>query len=428
MMTAQQDKAKPSNLWRAALLAMFGFVPFGSSLPGLLLLVFERPLAWVKGEGRLTEAEAGYPPRVLWTIRLFLGLWLFAAIGGLFSLKPWEALANAAACGLAILLLISGGMRCGRSLPFLAGVCLPVLTAGALISSLLNIFRYFYYHLDRVANIIPQNPNATGTLIVITAGLGLAWLLRQKNFWRHFTLPFLVIIGANLVLTGSRGALLGFTTMLAAVACCRRRFIIIILMLALIYSVAINALPGLTERLRDPASLKTRIEIWRITARIILDHPLFGVGAGQYQSVYNRYVPPVKPEDSMVFAHNLFLQMAAEFGLPALAVFLAIICLLLGICIRLARTGEAVYQCILAVIVGVLVHLQFDNTIWGLDIGGVFWLLIGMSLGFYLSHLTPDLTPNPFPRKYRVDLRGFWRIVLRSPRVAPQSRPREGAP
>jgi len=66
-----------------------------------------------------------------------------------------------------------------------------------------------------------------------------------------------------------------------------------------------------------------------------------------------------------------------------LLVFCAIIALILAMGFRLGRTGNIVYQGLFATTVGVLVHMQFDNTIWGLEIGGMFWLMIGMILGFY---------------------------------------------
>ena len=375
--------AGPSALWKAAMLGMFGVVPFGSSLFGLLVLLVERPLTWFRHGMHRTESQQN--SMSMWTIRFFLMLLAIAVIGSLFSQQPGNALLTTTGTALAFCLLISGGMESRRSFAFITGVCLPVITIAGLISSLLNIVRYFYYHMDRVYNIIPQNPNATGTMIIITVGLSLVYFLRQKGYRPYLAFPYLLVIGANLMLTRSRGALLGFGAMLVVITLFRRRLIATMLILILLAGVVLTIAPTLSERLRDDTSLFQRIEIWRTTIRMIKDHPIFGVGAGQYKSHFNEYIDPTSPDRDTVFAHNLFLQVAAEFGLAGLLVFCAIIALILAMGFRLGRTGNIVYQGLFATTVGVLVHMQFDNTIWGLDIGGAFWIMIGMIMGFYRS-------------------------------------------
>ena len=118
---------------------------------------------------------------------------------------------------------------------------------------------------------------------------------------------------------------------------------------------------------------------------MISDYPVFGVGVGLYRSQFKRYTIYKKADVS--FAHNLILQVAAEFGLVGLALFLGFIVIVLYMGLALARTGEILFQGMFAVVIGVLVHMQFDNTIWGLEIGGVFWLIFGIIMGIYgLKH------------------------------------------
>src|SRR5262249_42387816 len=65
-----------------------------------------------------------------------------------------------------------------------------------------------------------------------------------------------------------------------------------------------------------------RLAMVEIGAKIIRDHPLVGVGPNMIPRVYEQYRPyyavnPVNPH-----LHNVPLQIAAERGLPALAIWL----------------------------------------------------------------------------------------------------------
>lgn len=58
-----------------------------------------------------------------------------------------------------------------------------------------------------------------------------------------------------------------------------------------------------------------RIEIWRGSLRSIIKHPLLGVGIGNFPIVVGEDLVRVKAGSS---AHNLYLNIAAEMGIPAL--------------------------------------------------------------------------------------------------------------
>lgn len=68
-------------------------------------------------------------------------------------------------------------------------------------------------------------------------------------------------------------------------------------------------------------SLGYRLDYWRSTAAMIADFPLFGVGPGEFQSVYARYISPTASE-FIADPHSFAFELAALFGLPALVAFL----------------------------------------------------------------------------------------------------------
>ncbi|OGN06152.1 MAG: hypothetical protein A2750_03650 [Candidatus Yanofskybacteria bacterium RIFCSPHIGHO2_01_FULL_45_42] len=66
-------------------------------------------------------------------------------------------------------------------------------------------------------------------------------------------------------------------------------------------------------------SNKERIRIWKLSLVSIKKHPLLGVGIGNFPVVLNQDLSLTRAGSS---AHNLYLQIAAEMGLVALAVTL----------------------------------------------------------------------------------------------------------
>jgi O-antigen ligase len=69
-----------------------------------------------------------------------------------------------------------------------------------------------------------------------------------------------------------------------------------------------------------------RIEIWKASLKSILKHPLLGVGIGNFPVVVGEDLARAKAGSS---AHNLYLHIAAEMGLPALIFALWFLWLLL---------------------------------------------------------------------------------------------------
>lgn len=64
------------------------------------------------------------------------------------------------------------------------------------------------------------------------------------------------------------------------------------------------------------ASIRVRLEYWRATCAMIAEHPM-GVGLGGFSDFYPRYKTPAGWETRE--AHNVYLGLAAEAGLAALA-------------------------------------------------------------------------------------------------------------
>ncbi len=69
------------------------------------------------------------------------------------------------------------------------------------------------------------------------------------------------------------------------------------------------------------SSITQRVLIWRDAANIIIDHPLLGVGLGNYPLTVN----PQADYRDPYYAHNLYLDIAAETGIFTALIWIALI-------------------------------------------------------------------------------------------------------
>ncbi|HNW93912.1 MAG TPA: O-antigen ligase family protein, partial [bacterium] len=181
--------------------------------------------------------------------------------------------------------------------------------------------------------------------------------------WRRWLL--VLVLAAALLLTLSRGVIAALILALPALwwwerpADNRRRLITGGLLLLL----AAHAVLGM-DRWRtgnDPQSFG-RLDIWRATGEIIVQHPLRGVGWDALGEVMQAHKiasvrDPFRWGQFAQQAHNEYLNTAAECGLPALGLLLYLLAVLLRIAAR-ATAAPAGLRWALA---AWLLHAGVDN-------------------------------------------------------------------
>lgn len=86
--------------------------------------------------------------------------------------------------------------------------------------------------------------------------------------------------------------------------------------------------------LAQDASTNARLMMWQSTIRMALAHPFTGTGWGTFVGYYPAYRLPIENSTSGLSAHNDYLQLAAEGGIPALLLQLAVV---LGLLSQLKR-------------------------------------------------------------------------------------------
>lgn len=190
------------------------------------------------------------------------------------------------------------------------------------------------------------------------------------------------VFGA-VILSFSRGAYLGLIAGLLffAVIYLKRAEILgkaaIITCLVLVIAFSFNS-KVISQRFMSSFNLKEgsnaeRYKNWAQAAQTIRDYPLGGVGLGNYA----RSVDPRAGERSSIYAHNLFLDIAAETGVLNVVVFLLLIFFSVR---RNVLIGDMPGLGIAAGLVGFSVHSIFDTALWSPQVMTLLLVIIALGL------------------------------------------------
>ena len=167
------------------------------------------------------------------------------------------------------------------------------------------------------------------------------WLLLLSTGW----------IGATLLLTQSRGGLLGLLIGLVALLLLTRRWGWYTLgVLAAVGAIFIFYLPpGLLDVISDAPGISAvggvvtikgfRLLVWEAANFALADFFFTGMGLGTFRElVYLLYpLPGIPPTYDLAHAHNFFLQTGLDFGVPGLAAFLVVYVAAIVQIVRLAH-------------------------------------------------------------------------------------------
>lgn len=171
-----------------------------------------------------------------------------------------------------------------------------------------------------------ENPNILAGYLDIVACIAVGLMTGLQRWLRILAIVLLIAALACLGMTYARGACLVIAAVLAGYGILRD--LRILAGIAVICGLVLAFDPVLTDRLlsvftRIDTSSEMRLAFWESTVAMILDHPFLGIGWGMYFMVYPDYDfylqgAPVQ----IVHAHNMYLNYAAEIGIPGALAFL----------------------------------------------------------------------------------------------------------
>jgi O-antigen ligase len=189
------------------------------------------------------------------------------------------------------------------------------------------------------------NPNYFGAFILLVFPAAFVWTLNERKTWaRVYGWVTLLALLFCLTQTQARAAVLAFGITILSLCLgpagrmSRKRRVGFLALIVLVLTVF---MPGFYEHAvkrfdsfeRETAEGRSRETTWLYTQRMIVDHPLVGIGLGesQFMKFMNAYgfqdEYGVEPLDA---PHNSYLQAAVYAGIPALAALLLANVLLLG--------------------------------------------------------------------------------------------------
>ncbi|MGD1904609.1 MAG: O-antigen ligase family protein [Leptolyngbyaceae cyanobacterium] len=263
----------------------------------------------------------------------------------------------------------------------------------------LPLLDWFYTGLptDPRAYGVFDSPNTLANYAVMVLGLALGLLVRvlvvdPQASTVHRPYPVLGISMLSLLMvlyvSGSRnGYLVAVVLLLGSLLTFKVHSWIRWAGLGLLGAIAASALTfGIGGRqiswawvTQDP-----RVDVWRLALRLTRESPWLGHGLGNYKLLYDGSVPGY---DAMPHAHNLWLSLSAEAGVPVMVGFTLVIGLICYQGVRLwqqmtqAPEQQALLTGYLISFFAATVFALFDVTLYDSRLNLLAWLTLATMYG-----------------------------------------------
>lgn len=295
---------------------------------------------WIIAAGMiLTVAVAQYPLEATLQLANFLPFMLFlSAIASVLPhlahpfrvLERWAAALLVASIPVTIRAIVEYGLK------------IPALAARL---SGRWYFDWLYAQPDygHRADSVFGHPNVLASYLVMLFGLGLGltlrWLRRRRwetpferkpySWWERpaWIYAATVLLPAGIFCSGSRnGVLVAIAQLLIFGWLMRRNRFVMITGVAAITALVVGVLVwgiGGRNLVEAFSTISLRVGVWQLAVDMIQQHPWLGSGLGSYKLLYVPYT--VEPYDKVEHAHNLWLMLAAELGVPLMLGITAVV-------------------------------------------------------------------------------------------------------
>jgi O-antigen ligase len=232
-----------------------------------------------------------------------------------------------------------------------------IISVGAL-SALIGIVQYGLFHYDnldkRAHGALTHYMTYSGVLMLVTCAAGAHLLFRKSNReadaqdsgrkndpvqqirewtadrqWTALVTPTLLVA---LAVTLARSAWVGMCLALVVLLSLANRKLLVLLPLGLglFLLVAPHTISSRVYSIFDPSNPtnRDRVAMLHYGTEMVRDHPLTGVGPDMVKEVYAQYRDEQAVQAINFHLHNVPMQIAAERGLPALAIWIGFIVVL----------------------------------------------------------------------------------------------------
>lgn len=267
------------------------------------------------------------------------------------------------------------------------------------IKSYLDLGHFSSWEKARIGGISDQ-PNSLGAYFVNYTPILLGIFVINRISIKNLLLLIPIIICARAVhVTFSRGAWLayGVANSFVAIVGKSKKIIIIGILIFVFFAVNPTLIPeSIRNRLEmtftdshSPITIQSeqkleksvsdRLIIWNGALRMIKTHPLMGMGYGTFPYFIMDYSKIGEEKD----AHNTFLKIGAEMGIPALITFISILIIIFINTLWVYKHAKTKFfrgasLGFLGSTIGLVVSCMFGSRMNTLEIIGQYWILAGV--------------------------------------------------
>lgn len=233
----------------------------------------------------------------------------------------------------------------------------------------------------------PYNPNLFGGYMLACIPAFIPSILTDGKKW---AIPLALLASVALVLTGCRGAYIGFFIQILLLALVVYRFLKakykkLFVMLSGAFAVFVSgmvlSISALRARIfsifamRADSSNSFRFNVYNSCIDMFKDNWLLGVGVGNqnFREVYGLYM---KTGFDALSAYNIYLETAVESGVFALIAFVGFIITLLRSAVK--NLSNPFVLAATVSIIGILFHGLVDTVFFRPQIQFTFWIMVSV--------------------------------------------------
>jgi putative inorganic carbon (HCO3(-)) transporter len=328
-----------ASQWKSLVAAYVGLLMF-------MLIYFSRPEDWIPGLSNVPLAKIAvilalialalslqhirqHLPRVILYLTLLIGQLFLASVQS----PVWRGGAFQATLDFAKVLIVIVVMAVAVNTPRRLRLLIFTQAASVVAIAAVTLWKGHLVlgRLDGMLGGSYSDPNDLALAFVMSLPLCLALLfLTSSWFWKVFWMSSILLMIYAVFLTGSRG---GFISLTVTGAVCLWDFAIrgrrgyLLVLTAVLGAIVLVSSGGiLFGRLKGTfnpkenaaasySSAQERQHLFWRSIEVTKEHPLFGVGPGNFEQVSGKWL----------LAHNSFTQMSSEGGIPALIFYVLIL-------------------------------------------------------------------------------------------------------
>ena len=229
--------------------------------------------------------------------------------------------------------------------------------------------------------------------LAVPVSFSFVFMKWKKEYYRAAAFAVSSFLIWSLAVTFSRGAWLGILGAILFVFLThifhrgKREFylcgcvLFAVIFLCVIFFMVLSGSWGVESVIRHETA-QWRMSIWRDGLRMIGDRPLFGHGINTFMQVFDAYR---RDPGGMTYAHNCYIQVAAETGIVGLVSFLWILVDIFGkslgkIAVYWTKNEDSVVLSLglLSGVFAFLVHSFFDTNFYSLQLSAYFWFMVAV--------------------------------------------------